>query len=85
MKVSYLCTIDDEERRSAVGSEKLFSGLTKFAACPGRKKSKPDRRKRVKSTLSLKFLNFYNIMAIKAAECKLKFTKNEYVERGKKK
>jgi len=47
MKVSYIYTIDDEERRSAVGSEKLFSGLTKFAACPGRKKSKPNRRKRV--------------------------------------
>jgi hypothetical protein len=41
MKVSYLCTVDDEERRSAVGSENLFSGLTKFAACPARKNRKP--------------------------------------------
>ena len=37
MKEYYLCTVDDEERRSAVGSEKLLSGLAKFSRCPARK------------------------------------------------
>jgi hypothetical protein len=43
MKDSYLCTVDDEERRSAVGSEKLFSGLTNFPRCPERKKVKSEK------------------------------------------
>jgi hypothetical protein len=37
MKDSYLCNVDEEERRSAVGSEKLLSGLAKFSRCPERK------------------------------------------------
>jgi len=38
MKEFYLCNIDDEERRSAVGSGKYLSGLRKFPRCPARKK-----------------------------------------------
>ena len=37
MKDSYLCNVDEDERRSAVGSEKLLSGLAKFFRCPARK------------------------------------------------
>ena len=37
MKDSYLCNVDEDERRSAVGREKLLSGLAKFSRCPARK------------------------------------------------
>jgi len=37
MKDSYLCNVDEDERWSAVGREKLLSGLAKFSRCPVRK------------------------------------------------
>jgi len=37
MKEYYLCNVDEDERRSAVGREKYLSGLRKFPRCPARK------------------------------------------------
>jgi len=37
MNYSYLCIVDEDERRSAVGSGKYLSGLRKFPRCPARK------------------------------------------------
>ena len=34
---SYLCIVDEDERRSAVGSGKYLSGSPKFSPCPERK------------------------------------------------
>jgi len=47
MKNSYLCIVRSEMEICGEGSQKLFSGLTKFAACPERKKLKPYGRQRV--------------------------------------
>ena len=40
MKNPYLCIVGSEMEICGEGSQKLFSGLTKFAACPERKKLK---------------------------------------------
>jgi len=40
MKEYYLCNVDEDERRSAVGSGKYLSGLRKFPRCPARKNRK---------------------------------------------
>ena len=37
LNFSYLCIVDEDERRSAVGSEKYLSGAPKFSLCPARK------------------------------------------------
>jgi hypothetical protein len=37
MKEFFLCNVDEDERWSAVGSEKYLSGLGKFSRCPVRK------------------------------------------------
>ena len=37
MKEYYLCNVDEDERRSAVGNGKYLSGLRKFPRCPARK------------------------------------------------
>jgi hypothetical protein len=52
MKVSYLCIVDEDERRSAVGSGKYLSGAPKFSPCPARKNREAKIGKR--ETLNIK-------------------------------
>jgi len=47
MKVLYLCIVRRKMENRGEGSQKLFSGLAKFAACPERKNLKSDGRQRV--------------------------------------
>ena len=72
MKVSYLYIVDDEERRSAVGSENIFLGLAEFAACPGRKNQKPKIGKREKSKVKSIKLKIITTTTLKAKEAEKK-------------
>ena len=42
MKYSYLCIVRRKIESGAQGSQKLFSGLANFTACPEPKKRKSD-------------------------------------------
>jgi hypothetical protein len=37
MKYYYLCIVNESRRKCSLGSQKMFSGLTDFTACPERK------------------------------------------------
>ncbi|MBE6249007.1 MAG: hypothetical protein E7106_07110 [Prevotella sp.] len=75
MKVSYLYIVDDEERRSAVGSENKFLGLAEFAACPGRKNQKPKIGKREKFKAKSIKLKIITTTTLKAKEAEKKVIK----------
>ena len=51
MKDYYLCNVDEDERRSAVGSGRYLSGLRKFPRCPARKIASLKSAKRELSTI----------------------------------
>ena len=38
MKEYYICVVNESVRECSQGTKNLFSGLTKFSACPERKK-----------------------------------------------
>ena len=78
MKYSYLCIVRRKIESDALDSPNLFSGLTKFTACPARKKRKSDEWQRVHQpqTTNLGIIITTITMEVKAVEKKLKFSKS---------
>ena len=79
MKNAYLCTVGSKMESGAQGSQKLFSGLTEFTACPARKKEEVRRTASDCQLFIINFRFFITTMAlkVKAVEKNLKFTKDE--------
>ena len=61
MKISYLCIVEKKDEEGAQASGKMFSGLTEFTACPGRKKFPPKVGKKSSSTTNLTIIKIINI------------------------
>ena len=58
MKISYLCIVNESRRKCSLGSQKMFSGLTEFTACPERKTDAHQRRENKILCLTKNYYNY---------------------------
>ena len=58
MKFSYLCIVNESRRNCSQGSQKMFSGLTNFTACPERKNGSLSATREQNPILTKKLYNY---------------------------